>query len=63
MSVVTDAVFIPQSQNLVEYPAMDLMVQIPFNASQCQVLKVLCEIEGLQRPVRRSEKKSLNETQ
>lgn len=51
------------SQNLVEYQAMQLIVQLPFDASLGQVLKSLSAVEGMHRPVRRSEKKSLNETQ
>jgi hypothetical protein len=50
------------SQQLVRVEAMELFVGLPFDASQCQILKVLTEIEDIQRPVRRSEKKVLNET-
>lgn len=48
------------SHRLVEYRAMQQIASIPFDATQCQVLKALAAIEGLQRPVRRSEKKALN---
>ena len=48
------------SQRLVEYSAMSKITQLPFDATMYQVLKTLCQIEGLQRPVRRSEKKVLN---
>jgi len=51
------------SQQLVPLQAMQLLVQIPFNCSQGQLLKTLSEIEGLQRPVRRTEKKFLNKAQ
>ena len=50
------------SQHLVEYQAMELFVKIPHDATQCQVLKTLVQIEGLHRPVRRSEKRFLKET-
>jgi ATP-dependent DNA helicase HFM1/MER3 len=49
------------SQHLVEYQAMALITKIPFDATQHQVLKALSEIEGLHRPVRRMEKKTLNQ--
>jgi ATP-dependent DNA helicase HFM1/MER3 len=50
------------SQQLVTCEAMELFVGLPFDASQCQILKALTEIEDIHRPVRRSEKKALNET-
>lgn len=49
------------SQRLVDYGAMEQITKLPFDASQCQMLKLLASFEGLQRPVRRSEKKELNE--
>jgi len=48
------------SQHLVDYKAMELVVKLPFDASQCQVLKAISAMKGLHRPVRRSEKKKLN---
>lgn len=57
------ACLLQQSQHLVDYQAMQLVHQLPFDSSQRQVLQTLSEIEGLHRPVRRSEKKTLNETQ
>jgi len=49
------------SQHLVHYQTMkQQIVQLPFDATQYQVLKALASIEGLQRPVRRNEKKALN---
>jgi hypothetical protein len=50
------------SQQLVTYEAMELFVGLPFDASQCQILQALTEIADIHRPVRRSEKKVLNET-
>jgi len=52
-----------QSQHMVAYQAMQLIVQIPFDTSQGCLIKTLSAIEGAHRPVRRSEKKCLNETQ
>jgi hypothetical protein len=49
------------SQHLVTYSAMEIIVNLPFDASQHQMLKAICNMEGLRRPVRRSEKKLLNE--
>jgi hypothetical protein len=54
---------IHQSHNLVEFQAMQIIVQLPFDASQKDLLKALSSIEGLQRPLRRSEKQCLNELQ
>ena len=48
------------SQHLVDYNVMDQISKLPFDASQCQLLRALAQIEGLQRPVRRPEKKVLN---
>lgn len=48
------------SQRLVEYSAMSQIAQLPFDATTYHVLKTLSQIEGLQRPARRSEKKALN---
>ena len=49
------------SQNLVEYDTMRILTSLPFDASQVQVLKAMAHIDGLHRPVRRSEKKHLKE--
>lgn len=49
------------SQHLVEYQAMQLFRSIPHDINQPQLLKIICNIEGLQRPVRRSEKRFLKE--
>ncbi|KAL7568801.1 hypothetical protein ACA910_007219 [Epithemia clementina (nom. ined.)] len=49
------------SQNMVEYDTMRILTSLPFDASQVQVLKAIAQIEGLHRPVRRSEKKQLKE--
>jgi hypothetical protein len=51
------------SQSLVEYQAMTAIVNIPFDADVQTVLRAICDMEGLQRPVRRNEKKALNEAQ
>lgn len=42
---------------------MQVIVQLPFDSTQKDLLKALASIEGLQRPVRRSEKQCLNELQ
>lgn len=47
------------SHNLVEYHAMERFAEIPPDASQRAILLSLSKIEGMHRPVRRSEKKSL----
>lgn len=49
------------SHHLVDLQAMELLVQLPFDANQHQLLTRISLIEGLHRPVRRGEKKSLNE--
>mmetsp|Transcript_19696 Transcript_19696/g.40991 ORF Transcript_19696/g.40991 Transcript_19696/m.40991 type:complete len:101 (+) Transcript_19696:361-663(+) len=49
------------SHNMVDYGTMHVLAQLPFDASQVQVLKAMTEIENLQRPVRRPEKSCLNE--
>lgn len=48
---------------MVDMQAMDLLVQLPADASQRQVLEAVSEMEGLHRPVRRAEKKYLNDAQ
>lgn len=49
------------SQHLVDYATMRIFRDVPFDANQHQVLKSLAAIEGLQQPVRRSEKRFLKE--
>jgi ATP-dependent DNA helicase HFM1/MER3 len=49
------------SNNLVDIQASELMVGLPFDASKRQILSAICEIEDLQRPVRRNEKAKLND--
>lgn len=49
------------SQHLVESQAMQLFVDTAYDSNQCQILKTLAHIEGLHRPVRRSEKRFLKE--
>lgn len=50
------------SQHLVDISAMRLIVDLPHDASLGHVLKTLAKVEGAHRPVRRSEKRVLNET-
>ena len=49
------------SHNLVQYDTMRIITGLPFDATQVQVLKAMANIEGLHRPVRRSEKRQLKE--
>ena len=66
LRVADGQVFLPlpashiMSQRLVEYRSMSQIARIPFDATMHQLLKTLSQIEGLQRPARRSEKKALN---
>jgi replicative superfamily II helicase len=48
------------SQHLVDYATMEIISQLPFDATQCQVARAISHIENLQRPCRRNEKKTLN---
>jgi ATP-dependent DNA helicase HFM1/MER3 len=48
------------SQHLVDFQVMKQIFLLPHDTSQAQILKTLAHIESLQRPVRRSEKKTLN---
>lgn len=48
------------SHHMVEYNTMAQISSIPFDASQYQLLKSISMMEGLQKPLRRSEKKGLN---
>ncbi|GKY92454.1 hypothetical protein MPSEU_000215900 [Mayamaea pseudoterrestris] len=50
------------SQSLVDFEALRIMTQIPHDANQCDVLKAIAHIAGLHRPVKRNEKKFLNQT-
>lgn len=49
------------SQNMVEFQGMKMILKLPFDAGMSDMLKSLCEFEGMHRPVRRSEKKLLND--
>ena len=49
------------SQHMVDFEAMKRIAGLPFDADQAGLLRALSEFEGLHRPVRRSEKKILNE--
>jgi hypothetical protein len=49
------------SANLVDFQAIEILVSVPYDASISQILRAISHIEGIQRPVRRSEKKKLNE--
>jgi ATP-dependent DNA helicase HFM1/MER3 len=49
------------SQSMVDFEAMKEIVGLPFDADQALLLKALSEFQGLHRPVRRSEKKFLND--
>jgi hypothetical protein len=48
------------SQHLVDYATMEIISQLPFDATQCQVVRAIANVENLQRPCRRDEKKTLN---
>ena len=50
------------SQSLVDFESMTRIVSLPFDATTEVLLKMLAECDRLHRPVRRSEKKALNET-
>ena len=49
------------SSHLVAYAAMKKIVALPFDTTQSSLVMAIAEFEGLHRPVRRSEKKILNE--
>ena len=49
------------SSHLVAYAAMKKIVALPFDTTQSSLILAIAEFEGLHRPVRRSEKKILNE--
>jgi len=48
------------SQSMVPFKAMKTIAALPFDATQCQVLRMLSSMEDLHVPVRRLEKKPLN---
>ena len=49
------------SQHLVDFSAMKLIIELPFTSNTGQLLATISQFEGLHKPVRRSEKKHLNE--
>lgn len=49
------------SQHMVDFESMKRIVGLPFDSDQGVLLKILAECDRLHRPVRRSEKKALNE--
>jgi ATP-dependent DNA helicase HFM1/MER3 len=51
------------SSHLVGLDAFKVIISIPFDASQCQLLKAISSIEDLQRPLKKSEKRPLNAVQ
>ncbi|CAJ1930861.1 unnamed protein product [Cylindrotheca closterium] len=48
------------SQSMVPFESMKMIAALPFDATQCQVLRMLSSMEDLHVPVRRLEKKPLN---
>lgn len=48
------------SQSMVPFGAMKLIVSLSFDATQCQILKAISNMEMIHFPVRRLEKKALN---
>jgi ATP-dependent DNA helicase HFM1/MER3 len=48
------------SQHMVDYETLRIFSTLPYDVSQSDVLKAICHIERLQRPVKRSEKRTLN---
>ena len=49
------------SRNMVEFEAMKSIIALPHDSGPLQLLHMLSSIEGLQRPIRRAEKKVLND--
>ena len=49
------------SQHMVDFKAMKRIIALPPDADQAALLKLLADLDGLHRPVRRAEKKALNE--
>ena len=48
------------SQHLVDYATMSVLSSLPYDIKLSDMLKAICKIGRLQRPVKRSEKKTLN---
>jgi ATP-dependent DNA helicase HFM1/MER3 len=48
------------SQSMIPFAAMRLIATLPFDATQCQILKAISQMAIAHFPVRRAEKKSLN---
>lgn len=48
------------SQSMVPFAAMKMISSLPFDATQCQLLRMLSSMEDLHFPMRRLEKKPLN---
>lgn len=48
------------SNHLVDYSTMAIMSRLPFDVTQKGMLHAICQVERLQRPAKRSEKKALN---
>lgn len=49
------------NQHLVEFSAMKLIIEIPYSSDTSKLLATISHFDGVQKPVRRSEKKLLNE--
>lgn len=48
------------SQSMVPFEAMEMIAGLPFDATQCQILRMLSNMKDLHVPVRRLEKRPLN---
>jgi replicative superfamily II helicase len=49
------------SHHLTSFSAMKAIAMLPFDATECQILNCLSQMEAIQYPLRRHEKKLLNE--
>ena len=49
------------SYGMVPFDSIKLIASLPYDASKCQILKILSRMEALNTHVRRNEKKALNE--
>lgn len=49
------------SQHMVDFESMKLIMELPFDSETQQLLTMLSKFDGLHRPVRRSEKRLLND--
>jgi hypothetical protein len=49
------------NQHLVEFSSMKAIMELPFLVNFEHLLQAICRFQGIQKPVRRSEKKILNE--